>query len=293
NLTALGYNAIWVEHGLNSSILENADALMLGSVYHTGNGFREDELNAITDWFATGHKFIWIGADSDFEDVFYGKWGHDNMTNVLERIGSHVYPEPSHVWDSVSNCGSEYQVIATNFSTDPFLADIGKDLNRVLMHGPTCLYLSLASSPKANLSISKFQDASMENVYPVLSYSVDAYLVDTSPPDPLLHTMDDHSPMVACTMEIHAGISGTGVIVVSGNSPYADYRPMCQESYYGVNLDGHVFVRRLIDFSVNFALSDMSDIPDLRPHIILFSIAGIAIISIAYVVRSRRIEVID
>jgi hypothetical protein len=61
NLTDLGYNAIWVEHGLNSSILENADALMLGSVYHTGNGFREDELNAITDWFATGHKFIWIG----------------------------------------------------------------------------------------------------------------------------------------------------------------------------------------------------------------------------------------
>jgi hypothetical protein len=290
NLTNLGYNTIWVEHGLNSSILENAVALMLGSVYHTGNGFREEELEAITDWFATGHKFIWIGADSDFETEFYGEWGHDNMTEALERIGSHVYPEPSHVWDGENNCGSPYQVIATNFSSAPFLVDIGRDLNRVLMHGPTCLYLSLESPPKSNQSISKFQNASLENVYPVLSYSADAYLTDTAPPEASLHTNYDHSPLV---MEIHAGVSGTGVIVVSGNSPYADYRPMCQESYYGVNLDGHVFVRRLIDFSVNFALSDMSDIPDLRPPLILFSIAGIAIISIVYVVRSRRIEVID
>ncbi|MGY5875064.1 MAG: hypothetical protein RTU30_04915, partial [Candidatus Thorarchaeota archaeon] len=58
NLIAMGYNVVWALGGLNSSILANAKALIIGSIYGDENYFRESEFLAISSWYNTGGKFM-------------------------------------------------------------------------------------------------------------------------------------------------------------------------------------------------------------------------------------------
>jgi hypothetical protein len=108
NLSALGFTTVvWAYGGLNDSILADADALVLGAIYGD-NGFSTAEITAVGDWFNAGNKFLWVGGDSDYD----GALVTNNMTLILEEVGSHVYHEPTSVEDPVSCCGSGYRVVA-------------------------------------------------------------------------------------------------------------------------------------------------------------------------------------
>jgi hypothetical protein len=88
-LEDLGYEVVWAWGGINYTILSNASGLIIGAIHGVSNVFSLEELITIHVWFSLGHKFLWIGTDSDSD----GGYINDQMSAILEYIGSHVYPE--------------------------------------------------------------------------------------------------------------------------------------------------------------------------------------------------------
>ncbi len=245
NLTAMGYTTVWAKGGINDTILDGAVALILGAVY--GDGFSSTEITTISNWFNTGNKFLWVGGDSDYAGYTYIT---DNMTAVLEGVGSHVYQEPTAVEDTISNCGAGYRPVANKTTTNPYVDAITDGVSKVLMHGPTLLYGSNSSTPGADTSPVALETTSITNVYPLLYYGGSATIADSDITPPIAHTDGQIGSFVATSIEMNAGSAGSGVIVVSGASPYGDYRPMYADSYYGVTLDGYNLVLNAINYGI-------------------------------------------
>jgi hypothetical protein len=258
NLTEMGYEIVWARGGLNSTILEDATGLIIGSMWGDDNGFQPSELDAIEDWFASGNRLLWVSCKSDYPGPTYGtgQFCNDNATAILERVGSHAYPEPAEIDDFESNCGEPYRVVANITSTDPFVASIVSGLEAVLFHGSTVIYGSDSDTPGENINPVPLENESIENVYPLI-YSSPASFVwdrDTAKP-PLVHENWVERSHVLCTLEVFAGPSECGVIIVSGNAPYGRNRPIYFDTYYDVSLDGHIFVKRAIDEGIRLALN--------------------------------------
>ncbi|NHJ15298.1 MAG: hypothetical protein EAX95_16575, partial [Candidatus Thorarchaeota archaeon] len=251
NLTAMGYNPIWLRGGINSTILESADGLILGSIYNTP-GFLPSEIQAISDWYNSGSKFLWVSCDSEY---FAGVL--DNSTAVLEAVGSHVYGEPTRVNDSESYIGALYRVVANETPTNPFVSEIVANVDAVLMHDPTVLYGSNSLTPGENINPVPLESISIDNVYPLLYYSAAARIDDWDPPLPYAHDAGEFGPFVAATLEINAGSPRTSVLLVAGSSPYGYYYPMAAWKYaaYDIPLTGNYFVYQAIDYGMRRALS--------------------------------------
>ena len=249
NLTALGYSVVWAYGGINDTILSDAVGLVLGSVYGEANAYAQSEIQAIADWFNQGKRFLWVGCDSDYS----GAYINDNMTAILEAVGSHVYPEPTSIEDPVSNCGAGYRPVANKTSDDAYVADIVEGTTKVLMHGPTLLYGSDSDTPGENVSAVALETTTIDNVYPLLYYGGNATIVDHDILYPYAHKDGDKGEFVAATLEVKAGEAGDGVIIVSGASPYGDYQPMCSWEYHDVELDGYNLVINGITKGISIA----------------------------------------
>jgi hypothetical protein len=245
NLTAAGYTVDFNNATITASALSDVDAFLVGSQYRDTNAFSASEITAIGNWFNEGGKFLWVGCDSDYGGYQYI---NDNMTAILAACGSHVYPEPISVSDSYSNCNASYRVIANVTSTNAFVAPIVDGVSRVLMHGPTCLYGSTSGDGANPVNL---ETGSVTNVYPVLYYGGSATIGDSDLVAPLAHSDGDEGSFVAMTVEMSAGEAATGVIMVSGASPYGDYKPMYADEYYGVGLSCPALVLLAIEFGMN------------------------------------------
>ncbi|MHA1638068.1 MAG: hypothetical protein ACTSUO_06870 [Candidatus Thorarchaeota archaeon] len=278
NLTALGYEVVWATGGLNASILANADALVIGAVYNAL--FTTAEITAISDWFNAGGKFMWVGGDSDYGGNTYI---NNNMTLILEAVNSHVYLEPTSVEDSVSCCGSGYRAVANGTSTDAFVADAVVGIDAVLMHGPTLLYGSNADTGTAAASPVALETVEIADVFPLLYYGAGAVVTDGDIVDPIAHDDGDVGAFVAVTYEANAGLANTGALVVSGASPYGDYRPMYADAYYDVDLDGHTFVLQLISFGLAMPMA-----PSTVTMLMIVAIGAVAVVIIVVLVMKKR-----
>ena len=250
NLTEMGYDVVFAKGGINSSILADADGLIIGSIYGPENGFLAQEVGAIASWYYQGGRFMWICYDNDYAGYTYI---NDNMTMILETVGSHVYGEPSWVLDPISNCGAEYRVVATGTSSNPVVSAIGSGVNKVLLHGSTLLYGSDSDTPSSLTDRVALETNTINNVYPILYYNESAFISDGDLVPPIAHDDGEEGAFVASTIELGSGLDGSCVLAVSGASPYGDYRPMCADEYYDVILDGMAFVTQVIDFGLNNA----------------------------------------
>ena len=249
SLESLGYEVIWARGGLNSSILADAKALIVGAIYGVDNGFQPDEVDAIANWFNGGNRFMWIGCSGDFD----GTYINDNMTQVLENVNSRVYPEPSYIEDPISNANADYRAIATGTSSNPRVIATGIGVNSVEMHGGTLLYASSLLNPAPGESPINLEDNFIDSVYPILYYNESAVIVDHDLVLPLAHNESDTGAFVGATMEFELGIDNSSVLVVSGASPYGDYMPMCADSYQGYTLQGNAFVSQTIHLGIQSA----------------------------------------
>ncbi len=247
-LTAMGYNVVWALGGLNSSILADAKALIIGSIYGEESIFRSSEILAISSWYNAGGKFMWVSYDSDYGGA---QPQLDSTSLLLEAVGSHVYAEPSQVYDSISNCVEPYRVVATGTSMDPLVMEIGLGVDKVLMHGPNLLYGSNSATPAYGVNPVALETTTISNVYPILYYNESAEIWDTDFIAPLAHDDGDRGAFVCATIEVGLGVDSTSVLVVSGASPYGDYQPMFAYEYYGVELTGDKFVKQTIDFGIH------------------------------------------
>jgi hypothetical protein len=267
NLTAMGYEVVWAQGGLNSTILADADALIIGSIWSPG--FTTSEVNAVADWYGAG-KFLWVATDSDYA----GPNINHNATLILEAVNSHVYGEEGDIKDLESNAGGDYRPVANVTTTEAHLADIVDGVTKVLCHGPTSLVGS--TSGTFDSGIVALEDTTVPNVWPVLWYSPAATIADNDDVPPLVHTVGDAGSWVAMTVEYNAG----GIIAVSGASPYGDYQPMYTGSYYGFELDGYNLVKNVIEWGLS---------PDPQPGValdpmLLIAIGGGAVVVIIIIV---------
>jgi len=256
NLTALGYEVVIAYGGINSSILEDVDGFLLCSIRGLMDEILPNEIAAIVDWFNQGNRFIWVAYDSDYPSPG-GPFINGNSTLVLEALGSHVYGEHTHVWDDEMNCGSNYRPIATVTSDNPFFADIVRDVDSVLMHGATCLYGSNSDDPDSTTNPVRLHNTTIGNVTPLLYYSPTAYIHDSDDLLPIAHSNYENGSLVACTIELNAGLNRSSVIVVSGSAPYGSYCPMSAYYYISDNqtyaLDGDQFILQTIEFGMNYS----------------------------------------
>jgi hypothetical protein len=259
-LEDMGYEVIWATGGINSSILVGIDGLLLASIYNITNIYSVAEIAAIQDWFADGHRFLWVGCDSDYTSSnLSGQFINDNMALVLEAVGSHVYPEPTAVEDPTSNGGAAYRVIANQVSAAPIVSDVVEGVDTVLMHGPTLMYGSdNVDTPGVAINPVPLESNVLPNVYPLLFYSDSAIVVDGDSISPITHTNGQTGAFVAATMEFYAGESENCILVTSGASPYASYRSMHTSEYY-VNMTGNTFVLQTIDFSMTHLTISATD----------------------------------
>jgi hypothetical protein len=256
NLTERGYEVIWAKGGLNSSILEDATGLIIGSIWGKDEGFLEYELDAIEDWFATGNKLLWVSCKSDYPGPEYatGQFVNDNASAILERVGSHAYPEPAEIDDYELNCGEYYRIIANMSSTDPFVAGIVTGLEAVLFHGSTVIYGSDSDTPGAYVNPVALETESVDNLYPLMYSSPASFVFDQDAKvPPIVHEEYEQGSKVLSTLEVFAGPAKCGVIIVSGTAPYGLNRPIYFDTYYNIDLDGPIFVRRAIVEGIRMA----------------------------------------
>ena len=157
-------------------------------------------------------------------------------------------------------------------SNDSFVEALVKDVENVLMHGPTLLYGSQSSSPGTGINPIPLEGQPLEDVYPVLYFSPTAVISRARSPELVTHELNQTGSFVACTLEMSAGENNQGVLIVSGASPYGDYQPMWTEEYYDVELNGYVFVRQAIEFGMLKAREYIIEIP-----IEISIIAGVAV----------------
>ena len=252
NLTDMGFEVVFAWGGLNDTILEDATGLLIGGIYGVTAGFATAEIDAVADWFNEGKKFLWVGSDSDYGGYAYI---NNNMSLILDAVGSHVYPEAISISDAFSNCNASYRVVANGTSTDAYVADIVEGVDQVLMHGPTSLYGS--TSGAEGTDVVALENTTIDDVYPVLYYGASATIGDSDLVPPLANADGDAGEFVAMTVEVNAGTAGDGVIVVSGASPYGDYQPMFTTEYYDVPLTGDVLVKQTIDWGMEKAAGSL------------------------------------
>jgi hypothetical protein len=268
NLTEMGYEIIIAYGGLNDSIFEGIDGFLLGSIRGNMDEITPDEISAIAKWFNEGNRFLWVAYDSDYPAPG-GPFINGNASLVLDAVGSHVYGEHTHIWDDELNCGVNYRPIANVTTQNPFVADIVEGVEAVLMHGATCLYGSDSDSPSSSTNPVALENTTIGNVTPFLYYSPSAYIHDSDALMPIAHHNGENGSFVACTIETHAGLNESGVIVVSGSAPYGSYCPMSADHYYNWTLDGYSMILQAIEFGMNYAPPTPFDVPIVLAGIVI------------------------
>ena len=252
-LMELGYNVEFAYGGLNDSILSSVDALIFGSTYEGVVTY--DEWLAVQTWFNSGDRFIWVAGDADYPTYEI----NSNSTYILEAVNSNIYTEWAAVEDLDYNLFARYRLIVNTTSQDPFVSEIVDGVSTVLFHAPTCVYGTLSSTPWTDFV--RLETTSIPFVYPLLYYGGTSYISDLDMYPPLVYTDGEYGPFVAVALQIYAGATGGGRILVSGASPYGDYVPMCAQEYYDVQFDGLRFVLQAIDFAMKFNGTQPSEPP--------------------------------
>ncbi len=271
NLTDMGYTVVWAKGGINASILQGAKGFIAGSIYGTDAGYTSAEVDAIVNWFKTGSKFMWIGYDSDYSGWDYIR---KNMTMILDGIGSHVYGEPTSVEDPISNCVAGYRPVATHFANVT-------GISKILMHGPTCLYGSTTGADGEGAVALETEE--IDDVWPILMFNESAQITDADLVEPFAHDDEDVGAFVGATYEANLYY---GAVVVSGASPYGDYRPMTADDYYGVTLQGMSFVTQVIDMGMN--LEGVTPPSDMTMILLLGGVGVVVIVIIVAIIFMRK-----
>jgi hypothetical protein len=274
NLTEMGFEVVWAWGGINATILDGAYGLIVGSIYSESDAFSAAEFAAMEDWFAEGKKLLWVSYDSDYAGKDFIR---TNMSMILENAESQVYGEPTSIEDPVSNAESAYRVIANGTGTSSAVASIVRNVDAVLMHGPTCLYGVNSTDDPVPL-----ETVTLTNVYPVLYYGASAVIVDADLVAPLAHTNGLSGAYVAMTVELNAGPTDNSIIVVSGASPYGDYMPMTCANYYDHPLNGYNLVYQTFGFAM------ARHFPSGIDPLLLMGIAGVVIVVIIIAVVAKR-----
>jgi hypothetical protein len=246
NLTALGYEVVVERGGINSSILQDASALILFKIKTQAGNYTQAEIDAIVSWMKTGNKFLWVASDSDFLDTYLADTGsdfrEDQPNKVLAAIGSHIRFELCSVESPTWNIGAVYRVLSNVTNTaDPDVAKIATGITKpIYFPGPAAIIfandqgtlVSYDTLPKPGLF------SSVPAVFWVLKTAPDAKIVDGSPKfPPVFYSVDDRGSFVLMAGEKY--LYGSSKVIATVESPIGDIGySIWTDLYRGVALDG-------------------------------------------------------
>jgi len=245
NLTDRGYTPVVARGGINSSILQDASALILVKLKTPDGNYTQAEIDAIVSWMRTGNKFLWVASDSDYLEPYLRATGadfkEDQPNRILAAIGAHIRYDFVSVESPTWNIGAAPYRTMSNISNtaDPDASKILQGVTRpVMFHGPTAItfaddrgtLVSFDALPKPGLFSSK------PAVFWVFKYSPDSVIVDGSPfKRPAFYSVGQVGsfPMMAGEKYLF----GSSKVIVTVESPIGDYC-IWNPVYKGITLDG-------------------------------------------------------
>jgi len=247
NLTSLGYDVVVERGGINSSILQDASALILFKIKTQAGNYSQAEIDAIVTWMKTGNKFLWVASDSDFLDTYLTATGsdfrEDQPNKVLAAIGSHIRYELCSVESPTWNIGAAaYRVLSNITNTaDPDVAKIMTGITKpIYFPGPAAIVfandqgtlVSYDQLPKPGLF------SSTPVVFWVLKTAPDGKIVDGSPLfPPVFYSNGQTGSFVLMAGEKY--LFGSSKVVATVESPIGDLGySLWTDLYRGVALDG-------------------------------------------------------
>jgi Membrane-anchored protein predicted to be involved in regulation of amylopullulanase len=256
---------------ITSEILSGVDILLIGQ---PRVGFTVDEMDAIVNWLKSGNKALYVAGDSDYNP---GQTTIDVVNKFLEYIGSKLRLEQGAVYSEVGRTytyeGVEYPTVAAAYyrmlafvepDPSPLLHTeiLAEGISKpILMHGPTCIIWvddqGNYRDPVTDTYPGLIRIAWFRNSYIGVNYKEWLPLVY----DPLFYGLGaplDNSSFVAYAAEYWPSLNV--VITVAGESLYGDYEPAWASYYYGVDLDGPLFVTNLVKWWINIITTQRTEV---------------------------------
>ncbi len=253
---------ILINQSLSQVNLSKFDIIVLGQ---PTTYLSPDELNALANWLATGHKVLWLAGDSDYGS---GNVTQAAVNTVAEFVGSHLRVDEGAIYDNKHDAQKFYRVLAQVYPDKP-AAPVAKGITHpILAHGPDSVVYMYDNGSVDLLACPTVPP----NVIRIARFYPTAYIADNNPPPPLAISKilsAGVAPGTDATAEAVTGClnanytfiaaeilpEGNGkasMVIVSGESPYGDYEPTFAPSYYGVTLDGPKFIYNVFKWAYNY-----------------------------------------
>ena len=189
--------------------------------------FSPKEIEEIGKWVENG-GILWVAGDSDYGS---GKNVQFIVNSVMDGIGSNLRLDYASVEDPRNNAGRGYRVIC-----------FSRRGSRYLCHGPgPVAYLLDGKMHK----LSGDQD-NLEKEYPlkILIFAENGKIVENTEP-----LAEAYSALYDENVKIPIAVAeplGKGVVILSGETPYGGYAPMCLDEYHGVKLAGKTILEEIL-----------------------------------------------
>jgi len=242
SLKSWGYDVVVAYGGINSSILKDADALVVGKLELPECKFDQSEIDAIKNWFSQGGKFLWIGADSDYLEPELREGGTAAFkalepNRILEAIGSSIRINPTSVEDTKDNAGAAYRVVSRTKNTQGEAGQITSGVTQVLFHGPTCVVGFKNGKPV------DFSEVESETCFWLFKTSENGRIADHDDTDPFVYDRGEKGSFVLAAAEKIKVGGAYSKVIVTGESIIGDRNIFTKGPYHNLTYDGPTFVK--------------------------------------------------
>lgn len=199
---------------LTSSDLVDASMLIMVKA-DSSLEYTADELSAVSTWFNTGGKALWVTADSDY--------GSDQMrqptaNDVLEAVGSVLRIESCSVEDPLSNAGAPYRVLGDSEMCDEEVDFLVHGVEKAIFHGPGIIIGYVGGTYYA------LEDSDLGDVYVIMTTTENGVVVDSNEPVPEVHEVGAEGHFALMAMELD--FDKENIIIATGEAPFDQYTGM-------------------------------------------------------------------
>lgn len=246
NLTWIDWKVVLGD--ISASDLSGASMLIL-SLSDSSQIYSENELSAISSWFDSGGKTIYVSADSDY--------GTDHLriyqaNAVLEALDAKLRIDDCSAEDAVSNGGAPYRVLGVSANVAPEMEFLVRGVTRGLFHGPG-IVVGYDGGSYVNL-----MEDSIDDVYVIMTTSETGVVVDNNEPTPNVMEAGSEGEFPLMVIQVDYDMGNT--IIAAGESPFDQYMglyapEMIRADRYGPDANpqqGQYLVENILKYGTTF-----------------------------------------
>jgi len=204
----------------SNATLSSYDAILLPRTM----GLNEANITAISTWFHSGHKFLWVGADSDYSGLWLAS---DTANPLLTKVNTNLRVDAGSIEDPQSNDQAAYRVVANETGVSSPITDyVTKDFVQEIFHGPAAVtYQDGANGDYMDLRNATLANVGTGNISIIVNASAAAVASDS---DLSLTGADfyGYSSVSGNYPMLASDVVGNSMVVVSGESIFTDYKYM-------------------------------------------------------------------